>query len=92
DPLQLRSLQALATQQRTAHGEHTLRIDTLLWQPLNLPAQPAPAPELAGPGIEAPSNPAGMPRGLRNASVGWALDTRNELRSLQVKATTLDLT
>ena len=92
DPLQLRSLQALATQQRTANGEHTLRIDTLLWQPLNLPAQPAPAPELAGPGIEAPANPAGTPRGLRNASVGWALDTRNELRSLQVKATTLDLT
>lgn len=30
DPLQLRSLQALATQQRTANGEHTLRIDTLL--------------------------------------------------------------
>lgn len=91
DPLQLRSLQVLATHQRTTGGEHTLRVDTLLWQPLNPPAQPAPAPELAGPGIEAPANPAGTPRGLRNVTVGWALDTRDALRRLQVKATTLDL-
>jgi len=94
DPLQLRSLQALATHQRNAHGEHSLRVDTLLWQPLNLPAQPPPVPELAGPGIEAPASPANIaavPRGLRNVTVGWALDTRDALRSLQVKATTLDL-
>lgn len=91
DPLQLRSLQALATHQRNARGEHTLRVDTLLWQPLNPPAQPPSAPELAGPGIQAPTNPAGTPRGLRNVTVGWALDSRDALRSLQVKATTLDL-
>ena len=91
DPLQLRSLQVLATHQRNAHGEHALRVDTLLWQPLAPPAQPPSMPELAGPGIESPANPAGTPRGLRNVTVGWALDTRDALRSLQVKATTLDL-
>jgi len=90
DPLQLRSLQMLATHQRTSGGEHILRVDTLLWQPLK-PTQPAIPPELAGPGIEAPTNPAGTPRGLRNVTVGWAMDTRNALRHLQVKATTLDL-
>lgn len=93
DPLQLRSLQVLATHQRAKSGDHTLRVDTLLWQPLNPPAQPVqpPVPELAGPGIEAPANPAGTPRGLRNVTVGWALDTRNALRHLQLKATTVDL-
>lgn len=92
DPLQLRSLQALATHQRNAKGEHTLRVDTLLWQPLTPPAQPPSVPELAGPAIESPANPAGTPRGLRNVTVGWALDTRDALRNLQVKAATVDLT
>ncbi len=91
DPLQLRSLQALATHQRDARGEHTVRFETLLWQPLNPPTQPPSVPELAGPGIEAPANPAGTPRGLRNVTVGWALDKRDALRVLKIKAATLDL-
>lgn len=91
DPLQLRSLQALATHQRDARGEHTVRFDTLLWQPLNPPTQPPSVPELAGPGIEAPANPTGTPRGLRNVTVGWALDKRDALRVLKIKAATLDL-
>ncbi|WP_316653998.1 YhdP family protein [Ralstonia condita] len=93
DPLQLRSLQVLAVHRRANGGEHILNVDTLLWQPLNPPAQAAqpPVPELAGPGIEAPANPAGTPRGLRNVTVGWALDARDALRRLQVKAATVDL-
>jgi uncharacterized protein (TIGR02099 family) len=97
DPIRLRSLQALASHQRTATGEHTLRIDTLLWLPLDasspqaVAVPPPPQATLVGPTPEAPPNPAGTPRGFRNITVGWALDTRDALRSLQVKASTLDL-
>jgi uncharacterized protein (TIGR02099 family) len=93
DPLQLRNLQVLVMHQRANGGEQTLRVDTLLWQPLNPPAQAAqpPVPELAGPGIEAPANPAGTPRGLRNVTIGWALDARDALRRLQIKAAAVDL-
>ncbi|WP_439892061.1 YhdP family protein [Ralstonia sp. 25C] len=93
DPLQLRSLQVLATHQRASTGEHTLRVDTLLWQPLNPSTQTVqpPTPELAGPGIVTPLNPAGTPRGLRNVTVGWALDSHEALRYLQIKAATMDL-
>ncbi len=97
DPIRVRSLQVLGSHQRNANGEHTLRLETLQWLPLS-PASPQavplPAPvqaTLAGPTLEAPANPAGTPRGLRNVTLGWAVDTRDALRHLQVKAATLDL-
>ena len=76
DPIRLRSLQALASHQRTATGEHTLRIDTLLWLPLDasspqaVAVPPPPQATLVGPTPEAPPNPAGTPRGFRNITVG----------------------
>lgn len=97
DPIRLRSLQVLGSHQRSASGEHTLRLETLQWLPLS-PASPQavplPAPAqatLAGPTLEAPANPAGTPRGFRNVTIGWAVDAQAALRRLQVKAATLDL-